>query len=143
MEHKKHMERRVKHHVGKAFKIVFIAIFIIGVFLLMGYVLMRLWNWLMPDLFGLTTVGYWQAVGILVLAKLIFGFGTGGSGKKGKPSRKYAKVNKCNGQRIPFEHWKYYDRFWEEEGERAFGNYVERITKTHGGSTQEPLTEAD
>jgi hypothetical protein len=32
-----------------------------------------LWNWLMPAIFGLTVITYWQAVGLLVLSKIIFG----------------------------------------------------------------------
>ncbi|PLX10476.1 MAG: hypothetical protein C0594_04950, partial [Marinilabiliales bacterium] len=40
---------------------------------LFGYVVMLLWNWLMPDLFSLTTITFWQAVGIVLLARLIFG----------------------------------------------------------------------
>lgn len=31
-----------------------------------------LWNWLMPDLFGLPLLGYWQAWGITFLATLLF-----------------------------------------------------------------------
>jgi len=36
-----------------------------------------LWNWLMPPLFGLHVLGYWQALGLLVLCKILFG-GFGG-----------------------------------------------------------------
>lgn len=43
-----------------------------GVFLL-GYVVMALWNWLMPELFGLGVITYWKAFGILVLCKILFG----------------------------------------------------------------------
>ena len=35
--------------------------------------MMLLWNWLMPDLFGLQTIGFWQACGLLVLSSLLFG----------------------------------------------------------------------
>ena len=34
---------------------------------------MCLWNWLMPAIFGLTLISFWQALGLLVLAKLLFG----------------------------------------------------------------------
>ena len=34
---------------------------------------MALWNWLMPDLFGLQTISFWQATGILLLCKILFG----------------------------------------------------------------------
>jgi hypothetical protein len=38
-----------------------------------GYVVMRLWNWLMPMIFGLRMLTYLQAVGLLVLSKLLLG----------------------------------------------------------------------
>lgn len=36
-------------------------------------VVMWLWNWLMPALFGLVTITYWQALGLLTLVRLLFG----------------------------------------------------------------------
>ena len=41
----------------------------------MGYAVMMLWNWLMPMAIGASVINFWQALGILVLAKLLFGFG--------------------------------------------------------------------
>src|SRR5512138_1619361 len=38
-----------------------------------GYFVMLLWNWLMPQLFGITKIYFWQAFGIILLARLIFG----------------------------------------------------------------------
>jgi len=38
-----------------------------------GFAVMSLWNWLMPDLFGLRAIGFWQALGLFVLSKLLFG----------------------------------------------------------------------
>ena len=40
---------------------------------LFGYVTMLLWNALMPLIFSVTSITFWQAVGLLVLARLIFG----------------------------------------------------------------------
>ncbi len=40
---------------------------------LFGFVLMKLWNWLMPELFGWREITFWQALGIFVLSKLLFG----------------------------------------------------------------------
>ena len=34
--------------------------------------LMLLWNWLMPGLFGLVTIGYLQAFGLYVMSRLLF-----------------------------------------------------------------------
>jgi hypothetical protein len=38
---------------------------------------MLLWNWLLPEIFDLPAISYWQAAGLLLLSKLIFGFGRG------------------------------------------------------------------
>ncbi len=36
-------------------------------------VVMLLWNWLMPAIFGLIAINFWQALGLLVLARILFG----------------------------------------------------------------------
>ncbi len=46
-----------------------------------GFVVMRLWNWLMPVVFGWHSINFWQAVGLLVLSKILF---TGFHGRPGK-----------------------------------------------------------
>ena len=47
---------------------------------LMGIVMMALWNALMPEIFGLIEINIWQAYGLLLLSKLLFGrFGKGRS----------------------------------------------------------------
>ncbi len=35
-------------------------------------VLMFLWNWIMPGLFGLATIGYLKALGIVVMSRILF-----------------------------------------------------------------------
>jgi len=40
--------------------------------MLFGFVVKWLWNWLMPAIFGLQMIGYWQAVGLLILSKILF-----------------------------------------------------------------------
>jgi|SRR6516164_5660455 hypothetical protein len=42
-----------------------------------GLLTMMLWNWLLPGLFGLPAIGFWQALGLLVLARVLVG-GRGG-----------------------------------------------------------------
>jgi len=48
-----------------------------------GTVVMLLWNWLAPAMFGLRLITFWQALGILILCRILFGgFGMlGGSGR--------------------------------------------------------------
>jgi hypothetical protein len=49
---------------------------------LLGFVVERLWNWLMPGIFGLRTITYWQGVGLFFLSKLLLGgFPRGGGGR--------------------------------------------------------------
>lgn len=36
-------------------------------------VVMLLWNALMPDIFGLPIITFWQAAGLLILSKILFG----------------------------------------------------------------------
>jgi Ca2+/H+ antiporter, TMEM165/GDT1 family len=40
---------------------------------LASFVVMRLWNWLTPALFGWHLITFWQAVGILILSKILIG----------------------------------------------------------------------
>lgn len=54
------------------FGILFVVFATLAAFVF-GYVAMSLWNWLMPALFGLKTLDYWQAVGLLVLSWIFFG----------------------------------------------------------------------
>ena len=42
------------------------------VVVLLGWPLMLLWNWLMPTLFGLPIITFWQAVGLNLLSTVLF-----------------------------------------------------------------------
>jgi hypothetical protein len=62
--------------IGKIF-LGLLAITAIGFGL--SYATMALWNHLMPAIFGLTVITFWQAFGLLVLSKILFsGFHKGG-----------------------------------------------------------------
>ncbi len=43
-----------------------------GLSLLVGFPLMLLWNWLMPVIFGLPVIGFWQSVGMFFLSSILF-----------------------------------------------------------------------
>lgn len=74
----------------KGLKIVLL-ILLGGLFvLLLGYVAMSLWNWLMPKIFGLTELTLIETFGLLLLAKIFFGFGFKGKGG-GKDHWKWKK----------------------------------------------------
>jgi hypothetical protein len=47
-----------------------------------GEIVLHLWNWLLPPLFGWRQITFWQALGILVLCRILFGgLGSHGSGR--------------------------------------------------------------
>lgn len=56
-----------------------IAVCIVLAVLLFGFIVMKLWNCLMPDVFGLPVISFIQALGLLLLSKILFsGFRPGG-----------------------------------------------------------------
>ncbi|MGB9454679.1 MAG: hypothetical protein WCB12_01460 [Bryobacteraceae bacterium] len=44
-----------------------------------GEVVLQLWNWLLPPIFGWRQITFWQALGMLALCRILFG-GFGGRG---------------------------------------------------------------
>jgi len=61
------MKRR---RASRILKVLGIAILALGMF---GLLVMSLWNWLMPMLFGLPRITFWQAWGVLLLSRILFG----------------------------------------------------------------------
>jgi hypothetical protein len=55
------------------FKVLKIVALVAVALVVFGFVTMYLWNWLMPAVFGLRTVTWVQALGLLVLGKILFG----------------------------------------------------------------------
>jgi hypothetical protein len=51
---------------------------------LLGWFVMLLWNALLPAIFGITTITYWQGVGICLLSNLLFKGTSTSSNKKDK-----------------------------------------------------------
>jgi hypothetical protein len=111
-------------NLGVAFAVVFA--------LVSGFVVKILWNWLMPAIFGVGTITYWQAFGIVVLAKLLFG--AFGYGYKEPSNHFHRRFNgwredyKAGRQDDPMmEGWKYYKQYWKEKGKAAFDDYIRRM----------------
>ncbi|MGH9814877.1 MAG: hypothetical protein ACRD5F_13045 [Candidatus Acidiferrales bacterium] len=77
---------RKQDWIVKAFEIALILAIVIAGF---GSAVWQLWNWLMPDLFGMPSLAFWQAVGLLGLSWILFG-GLRGFGMIGRPARRSA-----------------------------------------------------
>lgn len=56
--------------VSKAVELIIMLIIICAGF---ATAVLELWNWLMPKIFGLHAITYWQALGLMGLCWLLFG----------------------------------------------------------------------
>lgn len=45
---------------------------IVAVGLILGLPLQLLWNWLMPTIFNLPTITFWQAMGLNIMSSILF-----------------------------------------------------------------------
>jgi hypothetical protein len=67
------MKRNPVLRVLKVLAIVLVACVVFG------FAVKELWNWLMPAVFGLHGITFWQGLGLFVLGKILFG------GFRGRP----------------------------------------------------------
>jgi len=59
-------------------RFIFIPLIGLAFLALVSFVVMQLWNNLLPDIIHVNTITFWQALGIFILSKILFGFGKGG-----------------------------------------------------------------
>ena len=57
---------------------IFFPIAGVAIIFLFSWVVMLLWNGILPSVLGVNTITFWQALGILVLSKILFGGFKGG-----------------------------------------------------------------
>jgi hypothetical protein len=79
----------------KWYWIVPLAIIAIPLFIFVGgEIVMHLWNWLLPPLFGWRLITFWQALGLLLLCRILFGgLGRGPRGPRGPRFRGCRKMS--------------------------------------------------
>jgi hypothetical protein len=99
---------------------------------LFGAVVMWLWNWLMPVIFHLGVISYWQAVGLAILGRLLFGSFHHGAHSKGRHNfgpwkqRHHMHGNQNCKDGANGSKWSHYEQYWQEEGEKSFNDYLQR-----------------
>lgn len=117
--------------------------------LILGFLVKALWNWLMPDIFGLATITVWQALGLMLLTRLLFS-GSGGksdskSSRDGGGRRREERAGsetdthgpEGDSSEKPQEHPEQpevdetrtaeFERYWREEGRQAYQRWLERV----------------
>ncbi|KQR91539.1 hypothetical protein ASG01_14185 [Chryseobacterium sp. Leaf180] len=52
------------------------------IFLGVSLIVKLLWNCILPEVLGVKSINFWQAMGILLLSKILFGGINGGFGRK-------------------------------------------------------------
>jgi hypothetical protein len=133
------MKRKIGHIVG---------ITILGVLgavclgLILGYLVELLWNWLMPMIFGIKKIDYWQAFGLIILTKLLFG-GMGHHHDEHGHNKHHFHGGGAGEHHLHLHHrlkndadWKSYDTWWEEEGRASFENYLKLKNQKEDGLEQ-------
>lgn len=99
------MRRRKWIFIAPIAAIAIVAIAVIG-----GAIVQYLWNWLFPSLFGWRQITFWEAFGLLVLCRILFGRGGHGVSRSNIRRRIEERVE----QRMA-DRW---DRMTPEERER-------------------------
>ena len=143
---------KMERTASKVLKII--GFVILGILFLfgIGFVVMLLWNRLMPDLFGLKEISYWQGMGILALGRILFG-GFGGGSNSSSSENKHKTPSGVIADEIHKEmqkefkkefYEKYseeletkrhtpednkanedlYEEWWQKEGEKTFEAYL-------------------
>jgi hypothetical protein len=135
--HREHFEGNIP---AKVFRIGVLTIgrivIALLVALILGWLVMLLWNWLMPILFGLKAVTYWEATGIIILAKLIFG-GVGGNVRDHRfhfghhhhhgwerLGKLHEGWNFSEDFGFPNRNWVHYREYWKARGKNDFEQYI-------------------
>ena len=77
------------------YKIPGIILIVIAAVALFGSIVQHLWNWLIPAIVGWHAITFWQAVGLLVLSKILFGGGFRGRGNMRWRSRMGTDGRRC------------------------------------------------
>lgn len=117
---------------GLCAALFFAAIFAIAVKLL--------WNWLMPELFGLTAITFLQAFGLILLARLLVGGFHRDHKRDSGSSKKHDHLHKFferEFRNIPEEirlNKKNFTKFWDEEGREIFNDFLSRTEKGKEGN---------
>lgn len=81
------MEHKGSWAIRGFFMLLFGAVFIA----LIGGVVMYLWNAILPRVIGVNPLTYWDALGLLVLCRILFGSFHQGKGKRRGPRKKFAR----------------------------------------------------
>jgi hypothetical protein len=112
-------------------RFLFIPLGVAAFLSLISFVVMSLWNCLLPGILHVGVITFWQAMGIFVLCKILFGFGKGGRGFGGGPWMRHRMEERFKNM-TPEEREKFKAKMqncghgrWGRHGEHPFEKYWE------------------
>ena len=103
-----------------------IAAWVVVALAVIGQVVQHLWNWLVPSLFHLSAITFWQALGIVALSRIVLGHGWHPSPGRGGPWFGRGRDIDIPGGRGG---WKRYAAFWKDEGRVHYEGWLGRQDK--------------
>jgi len=104
----------------KRTKFIAIPIFAAAVLFALSFIVMHLWNYSIAKAADLNQIDFWQAMALLVLSKILFGFGMGGRGKSWSGKSKWLrdKAPLTDEQKEAFKNkWETYCKPGSKEGD--------------------------
>ena len=116
-----------KFWIKKVF--MFLILFIVAVFVF-GLLVMGLWNALLPAILGVKVITFWQALGILLLSKILFG-GFHGGGKHWRGGHEWKQKMKQRWDNMTPEERENFKAEWKNRCGTRWG----RHTKTDNTSS--------
>jgi hypothetical protein len=122
-------------------RFIFMPLAAAAILTLVSYVVMQLWNNLLPAILHVGVITFWQAMGIFILCKILFGFGGRGRGWGGgpKPWMRHRMEERFNNM-TPEQKEKFKQKWNEKCGHfghrhgRGFGDW-------EGFATEKPAAE--
>lgn len=135
---------KVLRIIGMTFVgVIFAALFA----LVFGFLVKWLWNFIMPAVFGLGTITYWQAFAIVILSKLLFGGFHGHSREHNNHFSRRQRDKVHDFLDIPHERpwgpgaeaekWKLFTRYWQEKGKTDFQDYMRKMSEDNSDKAEE------
>jgi hypothetical protein len=102
-------------------RFIFIPLAVAAFLSLASFVVMSLWNFLMPVIFHLGVITFWQAMALFILSKILFGFGKGGP-KGGGPWMRHRMAERFKNM-TPEEREKFKEKWGERCGHGRWGGH--------------------
>ena len=113
-------------------------LFFIAAVLVFGAIVMGLWNAILPAVIGVKVITFWQALGILLLSKILFGsFGHRG-GWNGGRRHQWKKGMQEKLATMSAEDKEKFKQEWRRRCGRPWAMHEENVQE---GTTREPMAD--